>query len=460
MGTFGSDSGNVLSHMAQQFLSTQAAAFMGAQNGLNGTAPAKAGIPMLPNDIGTMTLYTVNAGGLRLPTITRVYEGASTGESMADNALDSLTTSQANVASLMQGPPANSPILKGIPIMGPPTFGQWAFTGQVGWFSANAYDIWGGNVGTHQVQETFYQFSQVSGGLTYSWALTYVQHYTTSHCPSWWEGCWAPQKTIENIVAHSDQWPGQHLWDAQPTGQGCLPNCPTISYSISTGLQGQQPTASFSDTYSFSAGETVNFNYLGDGTIGSTQWTHSISNMSPNFHDTTFSMEPSTIYLLDPTKAGSQWPLITNNHFSAWYQGCGLIWCLGSVYQAGDINFGMFIYNTAPSTHSQGSGDRTANIQINACPATDFYTRSAGLSFDKPLPTPWWTVSGYEFGQYGGCFQYNRSVSLPQGSNYIELGISGFCPSYCWSATIRVNGNVIAQGNVARDAHLRAYFTL
>jgi len=452
--SFGDDAGNALSATVSSFLTSRAAVYIG-QTPLNGSTPVKNLTPQIPTDVSLLTIFTIGRASERLPTYTLVYQVPNDPDSIATGATYAWNTIQQNLPSWTHA-------LTGGPFETPHSLTSsngFTSSGSIGWLSAQFNDCCGSKAGVHQVLIQYYYTSQSSSSGTYYWFLNYVQHYTTGYCTTW-SACFIPTKTIEYINAHTNIWPGQVLWQANPTGSTCNPSpCGTITYSLSVANTG----ASAGVTYSVPSGTTLDISYLGDGTQGTAQWTQGID--SGNCC-TTYSLEPSVIYELDPTKAGGVLPLVTSNKLSAWVNN----WAGSN--QEPDIDFGAYV-NVDPSQTkctqiSNGacvqntSQDATANVEIDACPTTDIYGRSAGLAVDKSLPTPWWPsyYYGYEFGTYSGCFTYNTSYSLPRGSNSLELGISGFCPSYCWSATIKVNGNQVAQGNVDRNSHLTASFSL
>jgi hypothetical protein len=451
---FGNDAGNALSTAAADFLTNRATVFAG-QTFLNESVPIKVVTPQLPNDVTALALFTIGRATGRVPTTSFVYEVPSNPDSIFASAVDAWNQIQLNLPNW-----TNGLTLAAGKTPHSLTYNGFTYAGSIGWLSAQYNDWYGAKAGVHQVMIQYYYASQSSSAGNYYWFLNYVQHYTTGYCTTW-SGCFTPDYTVEKINAHTNIWPGQILWQAGPTGLTCNPSCGTITYSLSVSNTG----ATAGVSYSMPAGITVNAAYNADGTNGIASWTHTFS--GPVVHDTTFSMEPSVIYQIDPTKAGGLLPQVTSNHFEGSY--CNWAAC-GN--KAPDINFGTYVTTDPTQTKctqvSNGacvqntSGDATANVEIDACPTTDFYGRSAGLAVDKSLPVPWWPsyFYGYQFGTYGGCFTYNTSYSLPRGSNSLELGISGFCPSYCWSATIKVNGNTVAQGTVDRNNHLKASFNL
>lgn len=99
-----------------------------------------------------------------------------------------------------------------------------------------------------------------------------------------------------------------------------------------------------------------------------------------------------------------------------------------------------------------------ARIKIVSYPTTDFYSRSHGKATDQDLPNEWWLQQGYEFKVTGSAFTYEWTEYLAKGTHYVEYAASGYVPNYAWHAKIYVNDVLMAEGDVGRYNHLRAYF--
>lgn len=99
-------------------------------------------------------------------------------------------------------------------------------------------------------------------------------------------------------------------------------------------------------------------------------------------------------------------------------------------------------------------------ITIQSYPTTDTLPRSHGLSFDTPLPNPWWSPyqSGYEFESTSSAFTYTTIVNQATGSHYLQEAASGFLPSYAWHTKIFIYGVLAAEGDVARDHPLQVNY--
>jgi len=116
------------------------------------------------------------------------------------------------------------------------------------------------------------------------------------------------------------------------------------------------------------------------------------------------------------------------------------------------------------TAYFQYTGKKTVYVKIEAWPTTDYYARSAGMSVDKPLPNDWWKHSGYYKWGCSSYFTKTITLELSSGSHYVEFAVSGYVPNYAWHAKIYINtgsGYVLkAQGDVGRQTHLKAYFTV
>lgn len=433
---FGSDAGNALTSISSNFLATRAAVYPGMVV-QNGTAPVKAVAPTLPSDVVTYSLYTLATGWARIPTMSFIYEGNSTtSESIVSPVQDIWNTIVSYTPSWLKG------ITTGLTETPHSlTKNGFTFMGQIGWKSASIYFDSGALMGTHQVMVQYYQTSQVSGGYTYYWVLNYVQHWTTGHCGNFWEGCAGPEATSEHIDGITPTWPGQLLFSSGPTGS--YSNQGTVSYQLTVGTTG----ASASVTYTPPAPGTYGWSFQGDGVAGTNTWSMSITQAS---HDTTYSLEPSTIYELDPTKSGGVLPLVTHNSYGAEYH----LWY--DDRWAPSINFDAYAYTDPTMTKS---GDTSVTVRVYSCPSPDSYSRYHGLSVNKPLPNSWWNYAGLNIATQGSCVDYTTTLWLPTGSNFVEYAASAFSGNK-WYATIYINGAAKASGYVDDYTHLRATFTV
>ncbi|WXG39360.1 MAG: NosD domain-containing protein [Candidatus Freyarchaeum deiterrae] len=104
--------------------------------------------------------------------------------------------------------------------------------------------------------------------------------------------------------------------------------------------------------------------------------------------------------------------------------------------------------------------DFTVNITIVAHNTTDTCGRLHGLSLDQPLPNDFWNYLGYMFDEDGTgySFTYTTIIHVSLGSHYVEYACSGYVPNYAWHARIYINNVLMAEGDVGRYNHLRAYF--
>jgi len=107
----------------------------------------------------------------------------------------------------------------------------------------------------------------------------------------------------------------------------------------------------------------------------------------------------------------------------------------------------------------------TITFAVSSKTHGDYGATIHALTIDNPIPEVFWQGEWYEENpdaiiKRGGIFSlyYKRTVELPPGQHVIEYAIS--TPAGCghWDATIRINGEVVALGEVTRYEHLTASF--
>jgi hypothetical protein len=103
-------------------------------------------------------------------------------------------------------------------------------------------------------------------------------------------------------------------------------------------------------------------------------------------------------------------------------------------------------------------------IKLEARPTTDYLPRHHGLSIDQPLDETFWTTQPNKvIIVHGTSFTYETTVDLAPGSHFVEYANSGYVPppyDYAWHAKIYINDTLVAEGDVGRNKHLRAEFTV
>ncbi|MHA2315955.1 MAG: CARDB domain-containing protein [Candidatus Hermodarchaeia archaeon] len=99
-------------------------------------------------------------------------------------------------------------------------------------------------------------------------------------------------------------------------------------------------------------------------------------------------------------------------------------------------------------------------VVIDSVACGDVYARYHALTIDNPIPRTFWKGEWYEentgaiIGVSSGSFHYEETFDLSAGQHVLEYVVS-VPPSYAnWSATIRINGVVVASGIVSLDEHV------
>jgi hypothetical protein len=98
-------------------------------------------------------------------------------------------------------------------------------------------------------------------------------------------------------------------------------------------------------------------------------------------------------------------------------------------------------------------------IRIESYPTTDIYTRYHGKAVDQALNNDWWISQPEKnIATTPDPLTHEQTLDLAPGSHTVEYAVSGYIPNYAWHAKIFVNGKLLAEGDVARDQHLKATF--
>ncbi len=177
----------------------------------------------------------------------------------------------------------------------------FTFLGYVGWKHSTL-------LGDQWVKTEYYYAETTSGGKTYKFYLAYNMHS---------QRAWATTSTTGDVKFttvtdwNTDTYPGQVLWDWGPKNIVCGG---TISFSIS-GLSGISANIS----YSGSLGAVYcssDFTDPGTGTVKTYN-----ENVGVNLPFVTYTVEPASIGVLDPTKPSDTEPMIVNHNFIANYGG-------------------------------------------------------------------------------------------------------------------------------------------
>ncbi len=200
----------------------------------------------------------------------------------------------------------------------------FAFIGQIGWFTSygtgyTSYSGSKGNVLEMQVLTNFYETSQTTSQGTYYFYLTYTQQSAIGHYYSgvyWytlqpWEVSYSP----DNFYAQNDWrtyvFPGQMLvsWGPQNSGTNA-----EITYSLSAGISQNGASVGGSISYSVPGGLKISWKDSSNPALGYYNTTQTLGAGT----GTTYTIDPSSIGELNPTKEGGVLPMIMNVDFKVW----------------------------------------------------------------------------------------------------------------------------------------------
>jgi len=188
------------------------------------------------------------------------------------------------------------------------------FVGYIGWIEANAtgrvcHEV----TGRMWIKVEYYYTSEAVGDRKYEWFLAYVIHSakglvticngaTYSH---------TPVKFVDKFDWMTYVWPGQQLWYWGPKGDGGPTT--TVTYKATVGLQGETPVAQVSVSYSITTkGSAYEWYNDGNPKKGIIIIVHELLNGKPEH---LYTVEPSSIGLLDSAKEGGTEPMILYQYF-------------------------------------------------------------------------------------------------------------------------------------------------
>lgn len=208
----------------------------------------------------------------------------------------------------------------------------------------------GNSVGDLQVRSKYYYHGEKIGGVFYKWFLIYVNHLTTGYSDATWCGAcpyanWAFYKAITKIDGHTDTFPGQVFDDMGPKNARTCVN--SISYVVSAGVNGPPPSGAVSASVSVSYNPNqISYTSIVNTATGVVKWTH-----SPCQHatDTTWWVEPSAIFYLDPTKDFGYEPLVITHYYYSKIKGYTTPQCGGTAYAYKQASYTAYVKSTGVS---------------------------------------------------------------------------------------------------------------
>ena len=175
------------------------------------------------------------------------------------------------------------------------------FLGFIGWKHSNMY------IGEQWVKTEYYYAEAESGGNKYRFYLAY-----NIHSQKYYVSLGVPLTFATVTDWKTRTYSGQVLWDWGPKNWGCGG---TVSIELSAGGAG----ASVGISYSAPLGAVFCYYDNTDPGDGVFAVTHQVTGNSLPF--VTYTVEPSSIGLLDPTRPGGTLPMIVSHRFVGSYGG-------------------------------------------------------------------------------------------------------------------------------------------
>jgi len=97
-------------------------------------------------------------------------------------------------------------------------------------------------------------------------------------------------------------------------------------------------------------------------------------------------------------------------------------------------------------------------LEVLAKAIGDPYSRYHGLTVDRDLPAGFWRTGVGVIMVCPVSLCYAARLNLTPGRHYVVYGNS--CMQGYWDSIIKVNGRIIARGNVTATRFLKAEFTV
>ncbi len=182
------------------------------------------------------------------------------------------------------------------------------FLGYIGWKNAEARGWLGELAGEMWVKAEYYYGSQTAtDGTVYKFFYAYVIHSAKGYSPF---GISRPPGVfITRTDWKTRYFEGQVLWDWGPKNVGGPLS--TITYSVTAGTSGQKPTLLVEVSYSSPSGTYFKWFDQTDPGDGIAEVKHEVVN---SMTYATFTVEPSSIGLLDPNKQGGYEPMLVKHY--------------------------------------------------------------------------------------------------------------------------------------------------
>ena len=200
------------------------------------------------------------------------------------------------------------------------------YIGYIGWKSKTT-----DNVGKEAVKVDYYIAKTTVGGKTYRFFLANTQHSAIGY-----DG-YSPKEFISITDWNTDTWEGQVLHQWGPKNEGSNTQ---ITFTLTAGVQGEEPVATATISYGVQGGLEIRWK---DQTVPDDGYVKTLHEIPNSKSDVTYTVEPSSIGLLDPNKNGGVLPMIVDHEFKTEFQKQVLWWTDTKTI---DISFTVALYDS------------------------------------------------------------------------------------------------------------------
>ena len=198
---------------------------------------------------------------------------------------------------------------------------NFKYIGYIGWKSKTLE-----NVGKECVKVDYYIAKTTVSGKTYRFFLANTQHSAIGY------NGYSPKKFVSVTDWNTDTWEGQVLHQWGPKSEGSNTQ---ITFTLSAGVA----TATIS--YSVQGGLKISWK---DQTIPDEGYVKTLHEIPDSKSDVTYTLEPSSIGLLDPNKQGGVLPMIVDHEFKTELQ--KKVWLWWTDTKTIDISFTVALYDS------------------------------------------------------------------------------------------------------------------
>jgi len=200
------------------------------------------------------------------------------------------------------------------------------YIGYIGWKSKTT-----DNTGKEAVKVNYYIAKTTVGGKTYRFFLANTQHSAIGY------NGYSPKEFISITDWNTDTWEGQVLHQWGPKNEGSNTQ---ITFTLTAGVQGEEPIATATISYGVQGGLEIRWK---DQTVPDDGYVKTLHDIPNSKSDVTYTVEPSSIGLLDPNKNGGVLPMIVDHEFKTEFQKQVLWWTDTKTI---DISFTVALYDS------------------------------------------------------------------------------------------------------------------